>query len=263
MAHCLCFLYQLVPREPLPCHLSGCGGCPPPPVLTVTCQARCLLENKELSLLGLCPPPPSEALRLTPRPSQGEQSPSWHRPILAWAVQDPPLTVPSVPRTELDPTCLPYWTRTWRARAGPARGLCAGSRAEAAGRLSTSWRRNSCLKCLMLFKHFSSFKGEQIKTLCLPLNCLMLLCLPKLWPRSHNGGGRVTSQQWMRAVSCTRIAFSAGFCLGAGTHSDVKQDVWGSRAVLGGHRGTTRPSLPPSVLFLPPTSCNRKPRRMM
>lgn len=194
MAHCLCFLHQLVPQEPLHSHPSGRGGCPTPPVLTVTCQARPVLENKELSLPGLCPLPPSGAPRRTRRPPHGERSLGWHRPTLAGVLQDRPLPVPSVPRTELDPTCLPYWTRTWRARAGTAHCPCAGRRAEAAGRLSTNWRRNSCPKCLTLFKHFSFFKGEQIKTLCLPLRCLMLLCLPKLWPRSYDGNGHATLQ---------------------------------------------------------------------
>lgn len=158
-AACLCFLHQRLqsqPPEPPHRHLSGSGGTPTPhPALTGTCQVSPALENKALPVSGLCLAlRPHKAQRIPRRPSHGARSPSRHRPAPPWVAQEQPLTVPSVPRTELHRMCLPCWTPTWKARAGTARCLYAGRRAGLAGRRCTSWRKNFCLKRLMLFEHF-------------------------------------------------------------------------------------------------------------
>lgn len=135
---CLYLFNQLVqlssqPPEPRNCPLRGFGGCPPPGLdLTATCHVRSRRKNKELSTWCLCPaPPPREAGRVRRRPSHHwELGHSLPRPALWWAVQRQLPTNPWTPRRELGRTCLAYWTRTLRARAGTARCPCAGWGAE-------------------------------------------------------------------------------------------------------------------------------------
>lgn len=135
------------PPEPRTCPRSGLWGRPGAPlVLTVTGQERPRLKNKE---------PAPQCLRLTLRPPEAARSRSpARRRTLPGGVRDPPALVPPGPGTELHRTCLPSWTLTPKARAGTARCLCAGRRAELADRLCITWRRSFCLKCLMLFEHF-------------------------------------------------------------------------------------------------------------
>lgn len=123
IVHCLCFVKQLgqlsyQPPEPLTCHLSGFWGSPTSHMgLTVTCQRRPRPKNKERSASYLC---------LALPPPGAEQSLSPQGPTLPCVLRDPLLTVPSLPRRELNPMCLPYWTQMPKAKAETARCLCAG-----------------------------------------------------------------------------------------------------------------------------------------
>ncbi|XP_032347702.1 mitogen-activated protein kinase kinase kinase 21 isoform X2 [Camelus ferus] len=96
------------------------------------------------------PPAPREAGSTPRRPPRLRP----RRPAPGWAAQDQPPPAPSAPRTEASRACLPYWAPPRKASAGAARCPCAGRGAEPAGRLCSNWRKNFCLKCLRLFRHF-------------------------------------------------------------------------------------------------------------
>lgn len=128
---CLCFLHQHLqsqPPEPPRRHLSGSAWSPTPHLaLTGTCQVSPALESKVLSVSGLCLALRPHKAQQTPRqPSHGARSPSRLRPAPPWVARDQPLTVPSVPRTELHRMHLPCRTLAWKAGAGTARCPYAG-----------------------------------------------------------------------------------------------------------------------------------------
>lgn len=185
-AHRLCFLEQLVqlsaqPPAPRTCPLSGLWECPRAPlVLRGTGQRRPRLKDEE--------PAPS-CLRLASRPWEAARSRRPRRCALPARVRGPPPVVPPGPRTELHPTCLPYWTLTPKARAGTARCLCAGWRAEPADRLCVNWRASFRLKCLTLCEPFFvlfyfAFKVNKLKQ-CVYLWTLSCCCV-------FESGGHVT-----------------------------------------------------------------------